>query len=102
MMQFMLFKNQYKTNEEGDRQPSYKTGSIYYKKDKTTGVVIKTFEEDVTFKKGEMYSAALFKNSDGSLGVKIELNTYDKSKEKNSQSVGQVNSQVEGGDDIPF
>ena len=43
-----------------------------------------------------MYQASLYKNSDGSLGVKIELNTYDNPKQNTN------NAQIEGGDDIPF
>ena len=73
MISFKLFKNEYK--EQGDNKPSYKTSTISYKKDQDTKVVTKTFQQDVIFRKGEMYQASLFKNSDGSLGIKIELNT---------------------------
>jgi len=96
MISFKLFKNEYK--EQGDNKPSYKTSTISYKKDQDTKVVTKTFQQDVIFRKGEMYQASLFKNSDGSLGVKIELNTYDKSKE-NTNNAPQVN---ELNEDIPF
>ena len=99
MISFRLFKNENK--EQGDNKPSYRTSSISYKKDKDTGVVTKTFEQDVIFRKGEMYQAGLFKNSDGSLGVKIELNTYDKSKE-NTNNAPQVNEVNELNEDIPF
>tara|TARA_R100001143_G_C3312183_1_gene110662 strand:+ start:19 stop:312 length:294 start_codon:yes stop_codon:yes gene_type:complete len=97
MISFRLFKNKYK--EEGDNKPSYKTPTISYKKDQDTGVETKTFQQDVIFRKGEMYQASLFKNSDGSLGVKIELNTYDQDK-KNTNNTN--NAKIEGIDDIPF
>ena len=74
MITFKLFQNKKKV--EGDNQPSYRNETISYRKEEATGKEIKHFEENVTFEKGKKYQVALYKNDDGSLGVKIEENTY--------------------------
>jgi len=103
MITFKLFKN--KSKVDGDNLPLYQNETISYKKDETTGDIIKTFQENVIFEKGKKYQVALYKNDDESLGVTIKENTYVNPKDEvKAEPVEETETvtTLKNQDDIPF